>query len=109
MVVTSWANVASQPPKKPVPKEKTISGNHMQVRFPPKENSSIKVRNSVWLKVVFCPSTLRLIRQRKLLHSRKMEQQGRKNGRKRRRRLKVKMQKLSQKTQLFIRSLQNLR
>ncbi|XP_068577175.1 selenocysteine insertion sequence-binding protein 2 [Cebidichthys violaceus] len=26
-VVTSWANVASQPPKKPVPKEKTISGN----------------------------------------------------------------------------------
>ncbi|TMS03943.1 Selenocysteine insertion sequence-binding protein 2 [Larimichthys crocea] len=30
MVVTSWANVASQPPKKPVPKEKTISGNHMQ-------------------------------------------------------------------------------
>ncbi|KAG8011867.1 Selenocysteine insertion sequence-binding protein 2 [Nibea albiflora] len=30
MAVTSWANVASQPPKKPVPKEKTISGNHMQ-------------------------------------------------------------------------------
>ncbi|XP_010729187.2 selenocysteine insertion sequence-binding protein 2 isoform X2 [Larimichthys crocea] len=30
MVVTSWANVASQPPKKHVPKEKTISGNHMQ-------------------------------------------------------------------------------
>ncbi|XP_049907089.1 selenocysteine insertion sequence-binding protein 2-like [Epinephelus moara] len=29
-VVTSWANVASQPPKKPVPKEKTISSNHMQ-------------------------------------------------------------------------------
>ncbi|XP_031705455.1 selenocysteine insertion sequence-binding protein 2 isoform X1 [Anarrhichthys ocellatus] len=26
-VVTSWANVASQPPKKPVPKEKTISSN----------------------------------------------------------------------------------
>ncbi|XP_070760781.1 selenocysteine insertion sequence-binding protein 2 [Enoplosus armatus] len=29
-VVTSWANVASQPPKKLVPKEKTISSNHMQ-------------------------------------------------------------------------------
>lgn len=28
--VTSWANVASQPPKKPVPKEKTINSNHMQ-------------------------------------------------------------------------------
>lgn len=30
-VVTSWANVASQPPKKPVPKEKTINSNHMQM------------------------------------------------------------------------------
>ncbi|XP_040010729.1 selenocysteine insertion sequence-binding protein 2-like isoform X2 [Xiphias gladius] len=30
-VVTSWANVASQPPKKLVPKEKTISSNHMQM------------------------------------------------------------------------------
>ncbi|KAM9360913.1 uncharacterized protein ABDE67_001543 [Symphorus nematophorus] len=29
-VVTSWANVASQPPKKPVPKEKTISSNHKE-------------------------------------------------------------------------------
>ncbi|XP_051279031.1 selenocysteine insertion sequence-binding protein 2 [Dicentrarchus labrax] len=29
-VVTSWANVASQPPKKPVPKEKTINSNQMQ-------------------------------------------------------------------------------
>lgn len=29
-VVTSWANVASQPPKKPVAKEKTISSDHMQ-------------------------------------------------------------------------------
>ncbi|KAF3851372.1 hypothetical protein F7725_013144 [Dissostichus mawsoni] len=28
--VTSWANVASQPPKKPVPKEKTINSDHMQ-------------------------------------------------------------------------------
>ncbi|XP_076587844.1 uncharacterized protein LOC143321414 [Chaetodon auriga] len=30
-VVTSWANVASQPPKKPVPKEKTIHSNHKQM------------------------------------------------------------------------------
>lgn len=30
-VVTSWANVASQPPKKLVPKEKTISGSNMQM------------------------------------------------------------------------------
>ncbi|XP_029294931.1 selenocysteine insertion sequence-binding protein 2-like [Cottoperca gobio] len=30
LVVTSWANVASQPPKKPVPEEKTTSSNHMQ-------------------------------------------------------------------------------
>ncbi|XP_041643291.1 selenocysteine insertion sequence-binding protein 2-like isoform X2 [Cheilinus undulatus] len=30
-VVTSWANVASQPPKKPVPKEKTTSSNSMQM------------------------------------------------------------------------------
>lgn len=30
-VVTSWANVASQPPKKPVPKEETISSNHTQM------------------------------------------------------------------------------
>ncbi|XP_026178033.1 selenocysteine insertion sequence-binding protein 2 [Mastacembelus armatus] len=30
-VVTSWANVASQPPKRPVPKEKTISSNHLQI------------------------------------------------------------------------------
>ncbi|XP_040897407.1 selenocysteine insertion sequence-binding protein 2-like [Toxotes jaculatrix] len=30
-VVTSWANVASQPPKKLVPKEKTVSRNHMQM------------------------------------------------------------------------------
>uniref|UniRef100_UPI0037E7C88B selenocysteine insertion sequence-binding protein 2 n=1 Tax=Semicossyphus pulcher TaxID=241346 RepID=UPI0037E7C88B len=29
-VVTSWANVASQPPKKPVPLEKTNSSNQMQ-------------------------------------------------------------------------------
>lgn len=29
-VVTSWANVASQPPKKPVTKETTNSSNHMQ-------------------------------------------------------------------------------
>ncbi|CAJ1069197.1 selenocysteine insertion sequence-binding protein 2-like isoform X1 [Xyrichtys novacula] len=29
--VTSWANVASQPPKKPVPKEKTVSSNNMQM------------------------------------------------------------------------------
>ncbi|KAM7415804.1 hypothetical protein PAMA_018049 [Pampus argenteus] len=29
-VVTSWANVASQPPKKPLPKEKTNSSNHIQ-------------------------------------------------------------------------------
>eukprot|EP00064_Thunnus_orientalis_P018226 superscaffoldBa00004124_g18320 len=29
-VETSWANVASQPPKKPVTKETTNSGNHMQ-------------------------------------------------------------------------------
>ncbi|XP_044185528.1 selenocysteine insertion sequence-binding protein 2-like isoform X1 [Thunnus albacares] len=29
-VVTSWANVASQPPKKPVTKEATNSSNHMQ-------------------------------------------------------------------------------
>ncbi|XP_070690338.1 selenocysteine insertion sequence-binding protein 2 [Pempheris klunzingeri] len=31
-VVTSWANVASQPPKKLVPKEKTISSNPMQTK-----------------------------------------------------------------------------
>ncbi|XP_031161856.1 selenocysteine insertion sequence-binding protein 2 isoform X1 [Sander lucioperca] len=31
LVVTSWANVASQPPKKPVPKERTIRSNHMQM------------------------------------------------------------------------------
>ncbi|XP_059192436.1 selenocysteine insertion sequence-binding protein 2-like isoform X2 [Centropristis striata] len=30
-VVTSWANVASQPPKKRVPKETTINSNHMQM------------------------------------------------------------------------------
>ncbi len=30
-VVTSWANVASQPPKKPVPKEKTNDSNNKQV------------------------------------------------------------------------------
>ncbi|KAM7019120.1 selenocysteine insertion sequence-binding protein 2-like [Tautogolabrus adspersus] len=30
-VVTSWANVASQPPKKPVPEEKTISSNNIQM------------------------------------------------------------------------------
>ncbi|XP_056231892.1 selenocysteine insertion sequence-binding protein 2-like [Seriola aureovittata] len=30
LVVTSWANVASQPPKKLVPKENTISSNPMQ-------------------------------------------------------------------------------
>lgn len=29
-VIASWANIASQPPKKPVPKDKTISSNHMQ-------------------------------------------------------------------------------
>uniref|UniRef100_A0A3P8T1C5 SECIS binding protein 2 n=1 Tax=Amphiprion percula TaxID=161767 RepID=A0A3P8T1C5_AMPPE len=29
-VLTSWANIASQPPKKPVPNDKTISRNHMQ-------------------------------------------------------------------------------
>uniref|UniRef100_A0A3Q1G265 Selenocysteine insertion sequence-binding protein 2-like n=1 Tax=Acanthochromis polyacanthus TaxID=80966 RepID=A0A3Q1G265_9TELE len=29
-VLTSWANIASQPPKKPVPHDKTISSNHMQ-------------------------------------------------------------------------------
>ncbi|KAF3695502.1 Selenocysteine insertion sequence-binding protein 2 [Channa argus] len=29
-VVTSWANVASQPPKKPVPVDKAISSNHIQ-------------------------------------------------------------------------------
>ncbi|GAA6218700.1 selenocysteine insertion sequence-binding protein 2 isoform X1 [Lates japonicus] len=31
LVVTSWANVASQPPKKLIPKEKTISSNHVQL------------------------------------------------------------------------------
>ncbi|XP_041792452.1 selenocysteine insertion sequence-binding protein 2-like [Chelmon rostratus] len=30
-VVTSWANVASHPPKKPVPKEETVDSNHMQM------------------------------------------------------------------------------
>ncbi|XP_020499649.2 selenocysteine insertion sequence-binding protein 2 isoform X1 [Labrus bergylta] len=30
-VVTSWANVASQPPKKPVPEEKTISSKNIQM------------------------------------------------------------------------------
>nr|XP_046241349.1 selenocysteine insertion sequence-binding protein 2-like [Scatophagus argus] len=30
-VVTSWATVASQPPKKPVPKEETISSSHTQM------------------------------------------------------------------------------
>ncbi|XP_032371393.1 selenocysteine insertion sequence-binding protein 2 isoform X1 [Etheostoma spectabile] len=31
LVVTSWANVASQPPKKPIPKERTIHSNHIQM------------------------------------------------------------------------------
>lgn len=31
-VATSWANVASQPPKKPVPKESPVSSNHVQVQ-----------------------------------------------------------------------------
>lgn len=31
MAVNSWANVASQPPKKPVPNEKTISSSNMQM------------------------------------------------------------------------------
>ncbi|XP_034548492.1 selenocysteine insertion sequence-binding protein 2-like isoform X2 [Notolabrus celidotus] len=30
-VVSSWANIASQPPKKPAPVEKTISSNNMQM------------------------------------------------------------------------------
>ncbi|XP_029961429.1 selenocysteine insertion sequence-binding protein 2-like isoform X1 [Salarias fasciatus] len=30
-VVASWANIASQPPKKPVLKDKTISNNHMEL------------------------------------------------------------------------------
>lgn len=30
-VVTSWANIASQPPKKPVPKESPVSSNHVQM------------------------------------------------------------------------------
>ncbi|XP_069034395.1 selenocysteine insertion sequence-binding protein 2 isoform X1 [Embiotoca jacksoni] len=29
--VASWANIASQPPKKPAPKEKMINSNHMQL------------------------------------------------------------------------------
>ncbi|XP_008292375.1 selenocysteine insertion sequence-binding protein 2 [Stegastes partitus] len=30
LTVTSWANIASQPPKKPVPKERTVGSDHMQ-------------------------------------------------------------------------------
>ncbi|XP_034728540.1 selenocysteine insertion sequence-binding protein 2-like isoform X2 [Etheostoma cragini] len=31
LVMTSWANVASQPPKKPIPKERTIHSNQIQM------------------------------------------------------------------------------
>ncbi|KAM3867661.1 selenocysteine insertion sequence-binding protein 2-like [Diretmus argenteus] len=36
-VLTSWANIASQPPKKPVPKEKTITGTIIQEKMSAQE------------------------------------------------------------------------